>query len=81
MPEGKFIDLKRKPETAMISRPPKAPRGEMMYLSNANLPIDDKMLNKEQEATIKYIPREKRTTIVNGQERNSFDLEVIAIKV
>ena len=76
----KFIDLKRKPQSAMISGPRKEPRGQMLYVSNIDLPLDEKDLKKEKEVAIKIVPREIRTTVINGEKRNSFDLEVVAMK-
>lgn len=80
MAEGKFIDLKTKDGGVSIARPTRKERGEMIYVSGKDLPISDGDLDKEKEVKVKLIPRQKRTTIENGQSRSSYDLEIVGIK-
>jgi hypothetical protein len=79
-----FIDLKEKQqETAMPmemkGEKPK-PRGPIVYVRDINLPLTDEDLNTSLIAEVKLTPREIRTTIVNGEKKTSFDLEITGIR-
>ena len=77
-----FISLKRtRDKTAGIeSAPDDSPRGLNLYISDIDLPIDEKDLNNSLTAEVKVTPRRISKTETNGKKSSSFDLEITGIR-
>lgn len=77
-----YINLKRdRSKTAGIeASPDDSPRGPTIYVSDIDLPIDDKDLNTSLLAEVKITPRRISKTEENGKKSVSYDLELTGIR-
>ena len=77
-----FISLKDKRDAPTIAESPKEepPRGPTLYISDIDLPIDDKDLNTSLVAEVKITPRRISKTETNSKKSVSYDLEITGIR-
>ena len=79
--QEKFVSLKREPME--VTKAPEGPKDNYpgLYISEVHLPLNDKDINKSRFAEIEFKPRRISTSIVNGKTKESYDLDIVAIKV